>query len=714
MAHLFKGKQVARNRNLLSRAFASSSKAKPSRHTPLGVNILDLQVDDSTNKQKRTTAYEDFKVLTREVIPKVESTIEEKLLNQYANSLSSIEERQELLAAYNRRKKILADEEESSFQTTELKEEEKLEVDPAAVQDAIKDRDGYLSGFERSDIGRFSIVPETMVKELMPTGFYGKFQEDHVDRIDLHGLMCKEEAFHLTEFLKWASLPKDRKLILDLEELAETTEREGFAKIKSLLHHEPFFHQLFQEFSTNLWDRIERTGNKQLRKIFDMPAPFDALVTVLIRETRKNVIGPYVLREKDRLDIIDQVLDHMIRNLPEKINPHTANDIFQEFSKVRLSLRDPKDNSKVTHNYYLLLGSKYKNVFQAQWRPDEIRSRLNKYRGINSGALLHGPRGSGKSQILSYVSLWAKQNGWIVMDIPDVSKYLDGENIIVRHNVSGLYLQPDLTIELLKDFKLTNLSKLEKVRVRPELYGKFSMAGVHDDEEDPNPVVWLEDRKVWSNDWEQFVTDDQRSEIKKIEPIEKTRLGEFLKEPKTVLDIVNFGIGNEDYALNALAEALHQLYNTEDAHFLMVVDQYNEFFKPSKYPSFRYANFKELKTHIPPYHIALCRALMKFDGHKIKNGFKLCSTWLTPYFNHKVTPEQMMVPKEYGIEVQPLQLNDFRRMCNFYMATKYVPYYVDPLRIERKFTESQGNFGAGQDSLFGIDGFMTDGRQERR
>jgi hypothetical protein len=49
----------------------------------------------------------------------------------------------------------------------------------------------------------------------------------------------------------------------------------------------------------------------------------------------------------------------------------------------------------------------------------------------------------------------------------------------------------------------------------------------------------------------------------------------------------------------------------------------------------RYANDKGLKSRIPPYHLSLTRAFMNFDGHKIKNGFKICGKLIQLYVYSK-------------------------------------------------------------------------------
>ena len=68
---------------------------------------------------------------------------------------------------------------------------------------------------------------------------------------------------------------------------------------------------------------------------------------------------------------------------------------------------------------------------------------------------------------------------------------------------------------------------------------------------------------------------------------------------------------------------------------LIAVDGFNWFYKPTIFPSFRYATDKGLNGKIPPYHLSLCRAFMNMDGHKIRNGCKIMASNIYPFNNHK-------------------------------------------------------------------------------
>lgn len=79
------------------------------------------------------------------------------------------------------------------------------------------------------------------------------------------------------------------------------------------------------------------------------------------------------------------------------------------------------------HQYKLLL-SAYHKICYGLWRPEDIRRvSLPNFKGANSGLMLWGNRGCGKSQILTYVSAWAHENKWAVVNIPRCEAYTDGK-----------------------------------------------------------------------------------------------------------------------------------------------------------------------------------------------------------------------------------------------------------------------------------------------
>ena len=48
---------------------------------------------------------------------------------------------------------------------------------------------------------------------------------------------------------------------------------------------------------------------------------------------------------------------------------------------------------------------------------------LKNYVGFNSGLLLHGERGTGKSGVLGLATVWAHKNKWVVASVPSCFKW---------------------------------------------------------------------------------------------------------------------------------------------------------------------------------------------------------------------------------------------------------------------------------------------------
>lgn len=149
-----------------------------------------------------------------------------------------------------------------------------------------------------------------------------------------------------------------------------------------------------------------------------------------------------------------------------------------------------------------------------------------------------------------------------------------------------------------------------------------------DGDPEPCPRVWDELRQTWSDDWKEKLFDAEIGYYNSIYERMKYRVKDKLPEPKTLEEIVNYGIENPEAATNCFAEILEQLYSTDKYHTLITADGYNQWLQPSRWPSFRYANDKYLKGHVPPHDIALVRLLMRFDGNFMRNGVKIFATSL--------------------------------------------------------------------------------------
>lgn len=98
----------------------------------------------------------------------------------------------------------------------------------------------------------------------------------------------------------------------------------------------------------------------------------------------------------------------------------------------------------------------YQKFCNHHWRPEDIRRvACDRFKGNNSGCLLWGERGSGKSQILSYLTAWAHEKQWVSFTISDPDQFVGGKGSLFRYK-NGLYFQFDLAKSILEDFRHSN------------------------------------------------------------------------------------------------------------------------------------------------------------------------------------------------------------------------------------------------------------------
>jgi hypothetical protein len=173
---------------------------------------------------------------------------------------------------------------------------------------------------------------------------------------------------------------------------------------------------------------------------------FDGLVAIMIQELRKKPIRYHLCIKEARVQVIDQLVRAFHKVMIDKaLNPQKLGEIIENMFLVTINL-DKKYlgaqhelQKNEVHQYKLYL-SAYHKICYGHWRPEEMRRvSLDRFKGNNSGVLLWGRRGVGKSQILSYVTAWAHENSWMVVTVPRCEMFTDGtENIFRAKN--GLYL----------------------------------------------------------------------------------------------------------------------------------------------------------------------------------------------------------------------------------------------------------------------------------
>jgi small subunit ribosomal protein S29 len=296
--------------------------------------------------------------------------------------------------------------------------------------------------------------------------------------------------------------------------------------------------------------------------------------------------------------------------------------------------------------------------------------------------------------VLAYTTAWAHEKSWINFTISGPEEFTNGKSELFRWK-NGLYLQKELAQNVLSDFRYSNEQLLQDFEVDMNLYGKFDISGVKDGDPEPCPRTWDPKRQTWSDEWKNQLFDIELQRINARFEMMNYRLANKLPEPRTIMDICNFGIENPVLATNCIAEILEQLYYTDKYQTLITCDNLNTWYQPSGYPSFRYTNDRGLSGFIPPHDLAMCRLFMRFDGHFMRNGVKLFATSHQHQFNHIATPEMLHLFEGYCHRVDNLSLNDFRNAMHYYTLTGWMAdSYDEEWRLENLFMETQGNWNA--------------------
>ena len=668
------------------------------RHTIM----REIEKDDQFKNTGRKGVYDYLKNFVSEVIPKVEDFIESRLLERFKLNLN-IEEEKMVSDVYKMRKHKVYAIKEQVIKDRPIVQEPYKTIDFTQMMSLYTSIDGKgLSYNSYDDIGRYIHFPKADVEELFPFKYYGKYKTE-LDRTGLYSIMIREEGLKLANSFSNVSLPGERNF--DYAAIINNT-----FQFKSELKNEQVFFMFFQEFSYSLLKYLEKINNNEAYRLFKNVDVFDGLITLLVRSLIKNNINVFLCLPNTREKILEQLVNLFLGKFSSRKEPLTHfEEIVEEFKIFEFILQfqdvidfadsekipiDPKILekwiSKKTSKFCLHLTSFYE-LCTYQWRPESHRTLIKDFKGFNSGALLYGEAGCGKSQIMTYLHAWAKENKWIVIPIHKATRFTKDPASIERHP-TGLYLQHELAKELLLDFKIINYEILRSYPVDLSLYGKFDMAGSREGGLDPVPIFYDKERKVWSDSWKKFnLISEEEISVKDFGD-HHLRIIDMLEKPKNMLEIVNKGIENKRFATCALAEVLYQIYRSETHKLMILVDEYNELYRPSEYFSYRYANLKGGDNKIPPYDIALCRMFMNFDGHLMKNGVKVLASTCGKYHYHTFSPSMINFPKKYDVQVENLRLNDFRNACTYYMMSKFTTKYISEEEVEYLYTMSQGNW----------------------
>ena len=462
-----------------------------------------------------------------------------------------------------------------------------------------------------SAVGTYTVFPAQYKQRLFPSGAFGRIEKDEVETTGTLGLMCREQGLRITNDLARMTLPSERNV--DYGKIAHSMTSTQIKK--DLLFDEVCYTALVQDLSLDLHDVIFKSEKKlELKKFFLPPGVFDGLINVMVQQFTKNPIRVHLCDKNARKALVTQIVTKMVSSVTER-DPRSFAAVCEILPCIKLELpkanlsgsfADLQKHDVVAYKLYL---QGYHKFCNHHWRPVDIRSVTNEgFKGANSGVLLWGEQGCGKSQILSYLTAWAHESNWCSVAITDHEAFVNKQYDIFRCK-NGLYMQKELAKRLCQDFLTSNEQLLRDTPVDMAIYGSYDLTGIRDDEPEPCPRVWDEARKTWSDAWKEFLFEHEINFYKNKYDRMNYRLSDKLRDPKTLYEIAEAGVKDAEVATNAFGELLNQCYHTDRFKTMMCVDGVNVFMQPSQYPSFRYANQRKLNSFIPPYHLALVRLI---------------------------------------------------------------------------------------------------------
>jgi len=630
--------------------------------------------------QDRVSISESFRKYVKDVIPKYESAIETRIINAMYHRMPTKALKNQLLNAYKRRQlDMIFRAEEAKIATTspdnppppyELKinpfGESITEVNFAEVG-FIYDfgLDDFLKYFPRMNFGHNEYIQKTMQHsmnfsaQVIPEAF------SVIELLRMHDRLYTVplESFEPDEFM---SRVQDRD---DLDLLYKDRE---------------FFLKLLFTFGTDFRNALnERRFEEGPFYTFANSFMFDYILMVLVWQMYRAEVREVMLdsdkRQKAFQLILKQILAH-----PE--SKHFVPENFTSFIEIQKQFF-LSDKVKIDLS---TIGSDYKRL------PSALQTyQLPNFIGLNSNLLYWGVSGAGKTGNLYAVTMWAIKSNWLVFKLPSVRAITHSTvERIEFHDKSRLFMTPMLAHELLKQIVSTNEHLLSEMPVNMSLYGKYNMVGVHKDEPNPVPNFYIPDRQTYFYETDKFYLEGERETVRKNQMVYDSSLAERVPAPQSLLEIAKFGVDNSHYATNCIAELLEQAYHCDTHNVLIAIDDYNWFYRPSGTYGFQYDNIRGLNSKIPPYHMALCRLFMKFDGHRIKRGFKVAGTSNYSISKHFFEPKKINFPREFCHEIHGIKLEYLPHFVKYASGVNLdICSQQDDKHLRQIWMESQGNYG---------------------
>ena len=645
-------------------------------HAEIVNNLEKLENKDS---QFKKSISESFKHFMDETIPEMEKAVEINMLNSLYHKLKSEDIKTELLNSYKRRQLDL----QYNLIKPEVNVEEKkrVEVDELVHMDYFTPN---IKDISLRDLNKFMDFPFIEFEYVFPSMNYGFLYwfDKIMVQTNRFSSQINPESFKIIKMLerqmKLRSMTMDELKIREELDFVKTKE-----DLEETFKNRNIYLKLIYTIGDDLRTVLEQYRFHEIGEVlFTHSFLYDALVNILVWQMYRPEVKEILLDETQRVEalnnIVKQILDH-----PDSVHfmSYDLENWFdlQKFLKLNKDVIINLDEEPFNFDKNPHMSEKY---------------GLNDFNSYNSNLLLYGREGSGKSGVLMSVTMWARYNDWVIFKMPSAFAVTQSRvEDLDRHEKSRLYVNPECSAKLVEDFYVSNVKKLKDMPVNPALYGNYNIVGVHKDEKEPVPNFYIEDRQIYFYDSDQFIEPELLEMRLRENDIYDRSLKDELPQPANLAELCEYVLKNPILSISALAEIKEQLYNQEQEKILVVVDDFNWLYRPSATHSFRYVNIKGNKGRVPPYHIALCRLFMNFDGHKIKNGFKLAASSNYSVTKHKFYPAKIKFPNSSSYEMKGMDLETFRYFYQFALNHSIdLNSSETAVEIENWWMQTQGNY----------------------
>jgi hypothetical protein len=494
-----------------------------------------VELGDSLPK---LSPYESYLKAMNETFPTIEKSIEEEILTHYKDHLTP-KEQFELEMAWKRRQQVTDE--------TARKPREYISQPEPPQPDNIEmlEKGMFLKAEELAnltmrDVGRYIEIPEVAARVVFRNGLCGRYMTDDFRNHRLFAFMIREETVKIIDGLKMnqnvqGSQYHESARKHNAQFLSTLVGLQPYEQLSKLIENDLSTYFLLMNRTSNLLNElISEKKDPEIDMLFrNSPDLFDVATNLIVWKYPVPEVFNYIFKA-DTLDFATMSLE----TLSGLLNAGRGQikeilDSFVAFCRKNLTVEDMKGQVSmykireyIGKSIELRFGTSSVTIDMTgfkKWedyhpRPEVLNSAFPKYSGFNGTTVLTGPSGTGKSNVLTVVALWAIAEGsWVVIKVPRASDITRNPSTMIWHS-SGLYLQPEVAFDILADFESANKDKLEHIPVKSEFYGKYNVAGLHDVKDKeyvplPAQHKWLEHLQVFSDDWRKFYDEESLLEM---------------------------------------------------------------------------------------------------------------------------------------------------------------------------------------------------------